>query len=251
MGPIQDTRGLEQGGISSSDLYKLYNNEQAQTAQNSGLGVNLDGGFRNVVSCISLADDAVLVANTLIDLQNLLHLTGLYCAKYGVELVPEKTRLLVFNKRSDLNTDHLLETTVKLNDVDISFSDEAEHLGVTRSSFNNNISIMNRISSYKKQLYSLLPAGLAAHHRCSPAAILKIEMIYCLPVLLSGLSSLVLTRAEFNMIDKSRKNTLTTHEVTYICSRRCYLLSCWHLTCLRLSPSSTVIIIHNDMSFGW
>ena len=67
---------------------------------------------------------------------------------------------------------------------------------------------MNRISSYKKQLYSLLPAGLAAHHRCSPAAILKIEMIYCLPVLLSGLLSLVLTRAEFNMIDKSRKNTL-------------------------------------------
>ena len=42
MGPIHDNRGLEQGGISSSDLYKLYNNEQAQPAQDSALGVKLD-----------------------------------------------------------------------------------------------------------------------------------------------------------------------------------------------------------------
>ena len=33
MGPIKDTRGLEQGGVSSSDEYKLYNNEQASLAQ--------------------------------------------------------------------------------------------------------------------------------------------------------------------------------------------------------------------------
>ena len=64
------------------------------------------------------------------------------------------------------------------------------------------------MSSYKKQLYSLLPAGLAANHRCSPAANLKIEVIYCLPVLLSGLSTLVLNKAELNLIDKLRKNTL-------------------------------------------
>ena len=28
MGPIQDERGLEQGGVSSSDWYKIVNNEQ-------------------------------------------------------------------------------------------------------------------------------------------------------------------------------------------------------------------------------
>ena len=53
MGPILDTRGLEQGGILSSEAYKLYNNEQAITAQRSGLGASL--GF-TTVSCISLAD---------------------------------------------------------------------------------------------------------------------------------------------------------------------------------------------------
>ena len=68
MGPILDSRGLEQGGIFSSDLYKLYNNEQAQAAQESGLGIKLDPYNKNIVSCISLADDAVLLANSIHDL---------------------------------------------------------------------------------------------------------------------------------------------------------------------------------------
>ena len=41
MGPILDTRGLEQGGIFSSDSYKIYNNEQVLASQRSNLGVNI------------------------------------------------------------------------------------------------------------------------------------------------------------------------------------------------------------------
>ena len=89
--------------------------------------------FRNIVSCISLADDAVLVANNIIDLQNLLYLTELYCSKYGVELVPDKTRLVAFMKKSDLDASHIQNPlSVRLNNVDIFFSNEAEHLGVLR-----------------------------------------------------------------------------------------------------------------------
>ena len=32
MGPAEDVTGFEQGGINSSDFYKLYNNEQLVTA---------------------------------------------------------------------------------------------------------------------------------------------------------------------------------------------------------------------------
>ena len=95
MGPIMDIRGLEQGGIVSSDEYKLYNNEQANVAQSSNLGVPIGN---ETVSCISLADDALLLANTPVDLRNLLYLTSKYCAKYDVELVPEKIQLVAFHK---------------------------------------------------------------------------------------------------------------------------------------------------------
>ena len=42
-GPIHDQQGLEQGGVSSSDCYKLYNNEFLNQAHRSKLGVHMGG----------------------------------------------------------------------------------------------------------------------------------------------------------------------------------------------------------------
>ena len=41
MGPICDTRGVEQGGCASDRVYRLVNNEQLETAQRSELGLDL------------------------------------------------------------------------------------------------------------------------------------------------------------------------------------------------------------------
>ena len=41
MGPIQDTLGVEQGGVCSDSFYKCINNEQLEMAQSSGLGVSI------------------------------------------------------------------------------------------------------------------------------------------------------------------------------------------------------------------
>ena len=59
-GPIHDQQGFEQGGVSSSDGYKLYNNESLDTAQRSNLGVEL--GPSLVLSAVGQADDTVLLA---------------------------------------------------------------------------------------------------------------------------------------------------------------------------------------------
>ena len=93
MGPIEDSLGVEQGGVNSDKLYKLCNNTQLSTAQSSTLGVDLTS---NVISSIGLADDTALLSNSLSKLAGLLHLTDEYCKQYHVELVPEKTKLLAF-----------------------------------------------------------------------------------------------------------------------------------------------------------
>ena len=41
MGPINDQVGVEQGGPNSTDFYKEYNNDQASSAQESGLGTTI------------------------------------------------------------------------------------------------------------------------------------------------------------------------------------------------------------------
>ena len=42
MGPAEDVTGFEQGGVNSSDYYKIYNNEQLKVAQESKLGVDIE-----------------------------------------------------------------------------------------------------------------------------------------------------------------------------------------------------------------
>ena len=208
MGPINDMRGLEQGGCYSSEAYKLYNNEQACAAQHSNLGVNL---YDECISCISLADDTVLLSTSLLNLILLLRLTLVYCSKYDVELVPDKTNLIVFsNKINDVELDYMKHSLpVILNHQQIFFSEEAVHLGVMRSaSVSNMPHILSRLSAHRRTLFSVLPAGTARRHNANPAAGLKIESIYALPVLLSGLSTLVLKKAELDIVWRHYKNSL-------------------------------------------
>ena len=61
MGPICDEQGLEQGGVSSSEFYKIFGREQLSTTQASTLGVSL--GSTLTVSGIGQADDTALVSN--------------------------------------------------------------------------------------------------------------------------------------------------------------------------------------------
>ena len=82
MGPAEDGTGFEQGGINSSDFYKLYNNEQLKSAQDSRLGVDIGS---DVISGIGQADDVMLAASSLYNLQLLVDLTEQYCAKFRVK----------------------------------------------------------------------------------------------------------------------------------------------------------------------
>ena len=70
MGPINDTMGVEQGGVNSDRIYKLCNNVQLTIAQKSVLGVQMGEGV--VVSSIGQADDIALVSNCLHKLSSLL-----------------------------------------------------------------------------------------------------------------------------------------------------------------------------------
>ena len=96
MGPIRDTLGIEQGGVNSDNFYKIHNNEQLTSSQNSNLGVSV-GDI--TISAIGQADDVVLTSNNLYNLYNLLHITLCYCSKFRVSLVPDKTKLQVFLPR--------------------------------------------------------------------------------------------------------------------------------------------------------
>ena len=196
MGPIEDECGVEQGGINSSDFYKVYNNEQLTLAQDSELGIPLGPV---TVSAIGQADDVVLISNDLHSLQSLLDLSLYYCSKYNVSLGHDKTKLQVFSSRSSELEASIAKSTSILN-IDgefLSFDEEAEHVGVVRSVNGNLPHLLTRFAAYRKARFKILPVGIAKANRGNPASILNANGVYGFPVLFSGVATLALSNPEY------------------------------------------------------
>ena len=210
MGPVADERGLEQGGVSSSELYKVFGKEQLTMAQHSQLGVPLADSEDLVISAIGQADDTLLVSNNIKNLQFLLHLSDIFCSRYQVKLSPGKTKLQVFftpKMRAEVRY-AMVTNPINLNGRDINFSETAEHVGIVRSSCGNTTTIFTRITAHKNALGAVLHTGMARGHRGNPAASLAVEQLFGLPVLISGLATLVLTKKEEGLIEQHHKETI-------------------------------------------
>ena len=207
MGPISDEQGVEQGGCNSSEFYKIFGREQLTLAQKSGLGTKL--GSLNVAA-IGQADDTALISNDIFNLQYLLKLSNVFCHKYLVEQCAEKNKLQVYTKKGiayDQSYTDLVNPII-VNEKQINFSSEAEHVGLLRSTYGNGPTISARFSAHRKALAGLLHTGLARGHRANPTQTIKIEKLYALPVLLSGLGSLILSIKEVDMIERHFRETL-------------------------------------------
>lgn len=207
MGPICDEQGLEQGGVSASELYKIFSREQLSVAQKSCLGTKL-GNLS--ITAIGQADDTALVSNNLINLFYILELTKIFCSKYNVALSAEKTKLQVFYNRQTSFSMLLSEATnpIKINGKTVPFSSSAEHVGMTRSNVGNGPALLARFSAHKNALAGILHTGIAKNHRGNPASSIRINKLYAIPVLLSGIGPLVLTEAEIATIDQHHKEVL-------------------------------------------
>ena len=209
MGPIKDELGLEQGGSNSSEFYKIYSNENLISAQKSRQGISLGGylGTSQVISAIGLADDTALAANKLSNLRNILFLVQNYCKKYGVTLSHDKTKLMMFANKDKAGLKTKTFNPIRIDGHVIDFVEQAEHVGVTRSTEGNMPHILNRICAHRKALHGIGAAGVAKKARVNPLVALKLQQVYGCPVLMSGVASLALSGHEVSVFDKHLKET--------------------------------------------
>ena len=205
MGPILDLWGLEQGGKNSSDFFKVYNNQQITTANDSELGVVMGEGL--VISAIGQADDVALVSNDIFKLQNLLTLSLEFCRRHHVHLSSEKTKLLCYSNSSTKYQAYYdqLVSPVCVDMKKVQFSNEAEHVGVTRSPLGNTAHIFNRFNAHRKAISAISAAGISRQRRANPAALVRVQQVFGIPVLLSGISTLVLKKGEIDLISQKIK----------------------------------------------
>ena len=207
MGPIQDKRGVEQGGVASSDHFQLVNNAELVVTNSAGLGLDM-GGIS--LASVGQADDVGLLSPHPLALQALLRLSEDFSSSTSMEMVAEKTKLLVFSPKGDTSAAYWQEAApITMGGSNLPVSSQAEHVGVLRSTDGGNMpALMSRLSAHGKSLYSVVSCGLARGHRGNPAASLRVEATYCAPRLYSGLATLLLTRVELETLQLHQRKTL-------------------------------------------
>ena len=150
-------------------------------------------------------------------------LTLEYCRKYNVTLVPEKTKLLAFSPDDSefLTMYAKIASPVNINGVYIPFSEEAGHVGILRSVHGNKPHLLDRLASHRKAMFCLLPVGTAKSHRGNPAATIRAERLFGIPVLLSGLAPLVLSSSDVSLLvgpfKRHMERVLKLHDLTPEC----------------------------------
>ena len=151
-----------------------------------------------------------LVSTAYCTIQNLLQLSLLYCEKHHVTLSAEKTKLQAFSNKATCDQAYYdsVISPVQINNENIDFVSETEHVGVIRAVSGNLPHILQRFISHSRALAAVLPVGLARGHRGNPAAVLRVHQLYAVPVLLSGVPTLVLKTSEISMIDQYLKTSV-------------------------------------------
>ena len=192
MGPICDVIGLEQGGVNSDGLYKLYNNIQLSTGQLFQLGVPKVRLLSQVLAkqttlhwCLTAPSNSWVFSTLQL---NIVRNTMLNWSQKKTNFNPPKNNLYLTKLLNPLS----------LHNHKIAFSNSADHVRILRSVDGNLPNVMARLSAHNKVLMAVFPAGMAYHHH-------KIEGLFGTPVMLSGLSALVLSKSEISVLAHHHK----------------------------------------------
>ena len=97
--PLEETLGVGQGKIRSSDHYIIYINTVLETLESAQLGVNI--GPVNVGSCC-VADDLYLLTDCQIKLQCMLDISQHYGRNFRYKFGTEKTVVSVVGSQQDM-----------------------------------------------------------------------------------------------------------------------------------------------------
>ena len=149
--PVQ--QGVRQGGILSTHLYKIYIEDLLRQLEDSNIGLYLG---TNYAGCPTCADDILLLSNSDEEMQIMLNVVDSYSKEHQYNIHPEKSVLIKQNENST-NSRKSSICSWSLGDKSVAESDKASHLGIIRSSKNENIiNVKDRISLARKTTYSLI-----------------------------------------------------------------------------------------------
>ena len=175
--PFEIQQGVRQGGVLSTDLYKVYSNPLLDRVTSL-----LIGGMVGEISCAApaCADDVTFTSDEREELQVLVNEGDDYSGMERFLLQPVKSVVMPIpgKARKTTNTDNFT-WTIKGEPMPI--VQEATHMGIKRSAVSNESTVEENIKKARKTMYSLMGPGLHGYNGLDPETSVQLYQIYVLP----------------------------------------------------------------------
>ena len=199
--PFVVAKGVRQGAILSTTLYKLYINDLLKGLESAGVGMSIGNTYMGSPTC---ADDQLLIATTNEDLQAMLEEIKRYSDEHLYSIHPDKssiTKLVTSNTSSN-------DCIFKLGNGVLPETSSFTHLGLEWLKGKSSPNITSRIQQARRAAYALMGAGLHGGNGLSPHVSLKILNTYIIPRLLYGLEAVILTKKDVDDLNFFHKSIL-------------------------------------------
>lgn len=200
--PIQ--QGVRQGGILSTDMYKVYNNKLLDRLESTMLGVKIGG-----INCVAptCADDTTLLSRNRSALQTLINISVDYSNMEHYLLQPVKSVVLsVPAPRSKDKSEDVHQWTLK--DEPMPNVPETMHMGIMRSANTEQSATRENIQKARRTLYSLMASGLHGENGLDPESAIQLMQTYVIPVLVYGMEIVLPKQKYMDMLEKFNKKFL-------------------------------------------
>ena len=198
---FSEHQGIRQGGLTSTDLFKVRANEMIQRAGTHPLAYKI--GIVSV-GAPTTADDTALISASKTGAQVLVGIAEMDSNMHRYSFSKQKTKLMVINGKPGL-----ADPAVKLNGVDLGVTSHERHLGIERTASTiAKATVEKRIKEARRAMYRLAGAGLYGLNGVGPMVSLHMFNVYILPILTYGLEALILKDDDYKILEQFYRATL-------------------------------------------
>ena len=211
---------MRQGGIWSPTAYKHFLNPLLDSIVSNGVGLQIRSIFAGLVA---VADDLLFMADNEEDMQCQLNVQDGYAGEERYTVSDTKTKSMTHNLRTKA------ETNFSMNGNEITNVNSYKHLGLVRKSKPNENTelITERMQLARSTAYALMGTGLHGLNGVNPEVSVTLWNLYIQPILIYGLESIQLSRADISKLDKYQGDFLRQiqHLLERVASCSVYILT--------------------------
>ncbi|XP_063427548.1 uncharacterized protein LOC134711049 [Mytilus trossulus] len=200
------SQGVRQGGILSTDLYKVNVNPLLNRLQQSGLGCKIGNVLCNTTAC---ADDIALLGKRPPDMQVQINISADYAGMEGYKLQPQKSVAIHIKPKPTKN--NCEPEHYQLGKDPMPNVTKSTHLGIIRTtSMRQNIesNVEENVKKARRSAYALFGSGFHGENGLDPESLIHLYKTYISPVLLYGMELLTPKSAHLETLEKFQKKML-------------------------------------------